>query len=49
MITYSYKSGYIHDNFTDGIIKIQIAGRIEHVKSIHAAKCLITRIEKGLS
>lgn len=46
MITYSYKHGFIHDNFTTGVIQIQVQG--EHgflmtVKSVHAAKILLTK------
>jgi hypothetical protein len=48
MITFSYKSCYIHDNFTDGIVKVQIIGVYTiRVKSVHAAKCYITRYLNG--
>jgi len=45
MLTFKYKTGYIHDNFTTGVIRVQVDGyayAIE-VKSIHAAKILITK------
>jgi hypothetical protein len=48
MITFLYKGNYIHENFTDNIIKVQTRDfRLFTVKSVHAAKCLIARINKG--
>lgn len=49
MITHKYKSGYIHENFTSGVIRVQVdayAYAIE-VKSLHAAKLLITKHVNG--
>lgn len=48
MITFKYKRGFIHENFTSGIIRVSVdeyAYCIE-VKSIHAAKIMITKHEK---
>jgi hypothetical protein len=42
MITYKYKHGYIHDNFTAGIVQVQIGYKVYRVKSVHAAKLFIT-------
>jgi hypothetical protein len=50
MHTFSYKRGFIHVNFTDPkreIIHAQIDGYRVEVKSIHAAKLLITKYTKG--
>ena len=47
MITYKYKGLYIHDNFTTGNIQVQdLDFNIYKVKSFHAAKLLITKINK---
>lgn len=45
MHTFKYKCGYIHENFTAGIIRVQVdryAYTIE-VRSIRAAKILISK------
>jgi hypothetical protein len=45
MHTFKYKCGYIHENFTTGIIQVQVdqyAYPIE-VRSIRAAKILISK------
>jgi len=44
MHTFKYKAGYIHDNFTAGIIKVQYKRHIIEVKSVRAAKMLITKL-----
>jgi len=50
MQTFKYKGWYIHENFTDNRLGIEIGVMVQSpdyelitVKSIHAAKCLITR------
>jgi hypothetical protein len=44
MISYSYKTWFIHVNITSGVVTVQDDNfNIYHVKSTHAAKCLITR------
>lgn len=45
MITIGYKSGFIHENFTSGIILVQVESCAPaiRVKSFHAAKLLITK------
>jgi len=51
MITVKYKTGFIHENFTSGVIRVQVdqwAYSIE-VKSIHAAKIMITKHFNKLS
>ena len=45
MCTYKYKCGWIHENFTLGVIRVQVdkhAYSLE-VKSFHQAKILITK------
>lgn len=45
MYTFKYKGFYIHDNFTSGEVKVQTPDYdIIYVKSVHAAKCVISRI-----
>jgi hypothetical protein len=45
MHTFKYKCGYVHENFTSGMVRVQVdeyAYPIE-VRSIHAAKIRITK------
>lgn len=45
MSTFKYKCGFIHENFTTGVTRVQVdqyAYAIE-VKSVQAAKLLITK------
>lgn len=48
MFTFKYKTAYIHDNFTDNRVTVQIfdgknSYYTKEVKSVHAAKLFITR------
>ena len=48
MNTFRYKHGYIHENFETGEIKAQVIHAIKFFKSIHAAKCWITKTPVGV-
>jgi hypothetical protein len=49
MGTWKYKCCWIHDNFTTGEVTVQLPDwSLIKVKSVHAAKCRITREEKKL-
>jgi hypothetical protein len=47
MYTFSYKHGYIHENFTTGVVKVQIGPNVYRVASVRAAKLFITK-NKGV-
>ena len=45
MNTFKYKCGFIHENFTNGVVRVQVdayAYAIE-VKSVRAAKLIISK------
>lgn len=46
MRTFKYKNGYIHENFTTGVVQVQIGYKVTVVKSVHAAKIFITKAGK---
>lgn len=46
MITFKYKDGYIHDNFTNKVIEVQFNDRLIRVNSVLSAKRLITKLMK---
>ena len=44
MHTFGYKGWWIHENFNAGTVRVQTPDYDQiPVKSVHAAKCLITR------
>jgi hypothetical protein len=44
MLTWKYKGCWIHDSFTAGEVLVQFPDyTLRRVRSVHAAKCLITR------
>lgn len=44
MFTFRYKGWWIHENFNAGTVKIQAPDyTVYPAKSVHSAKCLITR------
>lgn len=48
MLTFKYKTWFIHDNFTSGRVTVQdLDFNITTVKSVHAAKIFITRSLKN--
>jgi len=47
MVTYSYKDGFIHDNFTTDKVQAQVGHDVYSVKSVRAAKILITKLMKN--
>ena len=48
MNTIKYKTGFIHENFTTGVIRVQVDGYAYPIecKSIFAAKLIITKHTK---
>lgn len=50
MVTFGYKGGFIHENFTAGIIQVQVTAYSPpvYVKSIQAAKAMITKYQKSV-